>query len=1098
MALSPSLQQFKSSGVYRLEFDKSQITNIPSETIRLIIGFSKKGPFNTPIFVQDSVFFKTVFGDIDSTLERKGSFFHRTVLTCLDRGPVIVLNLLNLNDDQDQSDFRSISTSASQDNSPVTDAPVSSYFNKDKFWFTDANALVETADNTDYQSATNQRLLNVANVGRKTVSVITKKSDMLGFDVLAKDWFGVGKVPPYLRENDYISDYMVDVIVVEGDFSNYNLLLTDPIFGSYFDVKGLKKIYVDEYGFNRDGLTSFLNLDQVNVLGVYSGALLPDFQDKNGANMFIEDLVNLETSKTGVLLGLNKDTFDDDSDTISGDIIDLVGHSIESEQPGVLEFLSYYGAITEFFTYTGATGSPRSITAGATTAAGVTANAFLSGSTSLAGASGYAGTGVTGYYDTLTIYGPSATMPSAGYSSAYNTTTWAAARAAILNGQSYAKVAQRVVSGPTGSVNYSRLISSSYNSDLDTLTIRIGLTAGAGVVGPTVINGTTGQGFYYFDYPGNGSTGATDGGGTAGIRIIDSLNFLAKDSANGGTALVAGPNSTIYANNLSGLITDGDGLMIGASGATLPYAFINFNRSAVSDLGGATGISGNSIFGSESPVLNQVVNYLTAYAFEYTGLTGATVIGATGDFKVRTYTGDINESFLLTGTYTNPTTTIYVDNSSNGPLGDGGFTGQIQVGQYLVMNHGGTGTITIIDPLTGKSRLTRIISVSEDSNPLSATYKRITIKTNDPIYISPTNEVERYKDIKDFVGHYKFTALDGYTLRNEQMPNGSADRQNAILDVMYNSNIAQALEDREVITFRYIIDTFAGVIEPASKIRLSRLAKNRQSALAICNMPSVKQFKDSTNPIFKLESNTSFDTQYVPTGGNLSKNPSNVFNLPGIADGANYSAFYGPNLIIRENGHNISVPPAGHVSNLYIDKYNLALPYSIVAGPRRGVVTGQGLVGVEYAFDRVDLDWIEPFGYNAIVNKRGFGLVINANQTAQQTVKSALSQIHVRELLIYIQDGIEAILKNYRWEFNTAQNRLEIKTLADNFLSQILADSGVYDFQNIMDNTNNTTEIIDNNIGILDTYIEPVRGMGILVHRTTILRTGSIATGNFL
>jgi hypothetical protein len=143
---------------------------------------------------------------------------------------------------------------------------------------------------------------------------------------------------------------------------------------------------------------------------------------------------------------------------------------------------------------------------------------------------------------------------------------------------------------------------------------------------------------------------------------------------------------------------------------------------------------------------------------------------------------------------------------------------------------------------------------------------------------------------------------------------------------------------------------------------------------------------------------------------------------PGIADGANYGAFYGPNLVIRENGHNNSIPCAAHVSNLYIDKYNLALPYSIVAGPRRGVVTGAGLVGVEYAFDRVDLDWIEPFGYNAIVNKRGFGLTINANQTAQQTVKSALSQIHVRELLIYIQDGIKGkipkeVLKKYQEKF---------------------------------------------------------------------------------
>lgn len=1087
MALSPSLQQFKSSGVYRLEFDKSQITSIPSETIRLIIGFSKKGPFNTPVFVQDSVFFETVFGSIDTALERKGSFFHRTVMTCLDRGPVIVLNLLSLDDTLDQSEFVSLSTAADTDNSPEEFAPVSSYFNKDKFWFTDPAALVNTTKDTTYQPVSNQRLLNLANVGRKTVSIVTKKSDILGFDVLAKDWFGVGKVPPYIRENDYISDYMVDVIVIEGDFSNYTLLSIDPIFGPYFDAQGLKKTYIDEYGFTRDGLTSFLNLDQVNVIGVYSGCLLPEFQDKNGNNMFIEDLVNLETSKTGVLLGIDKDRFDDDAETISGDVIDLIGHTIESEQPAVLEYLSYYGAITDALDYVSGTAPMRTIVAGRTGATGTTANALLSASASLTGGTNWVGSGATGYWDTLTIFGPSATMPGPGYTSAFNSTTWAAARAAITTG-SYAKVNKLVTAGPTGTVNYSKLRSVSYDATLDTLTIQIGLTAGTNVVGPT----TTANGWYYF------GAGATNGGGTAAITLIDKLSFLTVDTVGGTDSLTVGSDTTMYANNLSGLITDGDGIRLGAYG-TGAYGYASFTRFTVSDLGGATGVTGLGIFGSESPVLNQEVNFLTVEAFEYPGLTGATTLtaGATA-YTIRTYTGDINESFGLTGTYSNPVTTVYVDNSANGPLGLNGFNGQILKGQYLVMNHGGTGTPTNIDPITGKSRLTRIISVVEDTNPLSTTYKRITITTNDPIYISASNEIERYKDITNFIDHYRFAVLDGYTLRNAQMPNGTADRQNEILDVMYNSNIAKALTDREVITFRYIVDTFQGVIEPASKIRLTKLAKNRQSALAIVNMPSVKQFKDSTNPLFKFDTSSSFDTQYIPSGGNLSLNPSNIFNLPGIADGANYSAFYGPNLIIRENGANISVPPAAHVSNLYIDKYSLALPYSIVAGPRRGVVTGAGLVGVEYAFDREDLDYIEPFGYNAIVNKRGFGLVINANQTAQQTVKSALSQIHVRELLIYIQDGIEAILKNYRWEFNTAQNRLEIKTLADNFLSQILSDGGVYDFQNIMDSSNNTPEIIDSNIGILDTYIEPVRGMGILVHRTTILKTGAIATGNFL
>ncbi len=146
MALSPSLQQFKSSGVYRLEFDKSQIINIPSETIRLVIGFSKKGAFNTPVFVQDSVFFKAVFGDIDTTLERKGSFFHRTVLTALTRGPVIVLNLLKLSD-ADKSQFKTISTSATMTNVGATAQPVTSYFNTDKFWFADPKVLVDFANN---------------------------------------------------------------------------------------------------------------------------------------------------------------------------------------------------------------------------------------------------------------------------------------------------------------------------------------------------------------------------------------------------------------------------------------------------------------------------------------------------------------------------------------------------------------------------------------------------------------------------------------------------------------------------------------------------------------------------------------------------------------------------------------------------------------------------------------------------------------------------------------------------------------------------------------------------------------------------------------
>jgi hypothetical protein len=1088
MALSPSLQQFKSSGVYRLEFDKSQIINIPSETIRLIIGFSKKGPFNTPVFVQDSVFFRSVFGEIDTTLERKGSFFHRTVLTCLERGPVIVLNLLNL-ESVDTSQFKSISTSTSQANSATVTAPVSSFFNQDKFWYTDPNALVDYANNGTSQSINAQRLLNVANIGRKTISVIAKKSDALGFNILAKEWFSVGQIPEYMNENDYIIDYMVDLIIVEGDFSDYTALSIDPVFGTYFDTTGLKKNYTDQYGFVRNGLTDFLNLNTVNVLGVYTGALLPEFQDKNGENLYIQDLVNLETSRTGLLLGFNNDKMDDDPEEISGDLIDLVGHTLESEAPAVLDFLSYYGPIIDTFTYAGSTGVDSIIIAA--TAGQTGANALVVASTVLQGGSATNGwTSTAGHYDTLYVYGPSATLPSLFTSAFATPAAFSTFRSEIAPSQTFFKVGQ---SGGTSYANFVKVEDESYNSTTDILTLQISLVADAGVTGPTDSN----YAYYFLE----GGTGIT-GGGTAALPYFKSLNQTFGD----GTNLYTLDGSELYLDNLNGDITDGDS--IGLTGGTTPtaYGYAEFIRYAETNFDTTpigTTANAASAFGAELPIFASEINYLVVNAYENEGLTGATSIDIQPDYAINTLTGSINESLEVDATFTptNPTTVVWLDNTSTGPFGQGGYTGKIVSGDYLVMNFGGTSAPTNISPITAKSRLTRVILVQEIVDPTSAYYGYIKVTTNDPIFIKDngvTLEVERYKSVENFVEHYHIHKLSGYTLRPEQMPDGTLTRQNEILDVMYDTNIASALEDREVITFRYIVDSFEGGIEPASKIRLSRLAKSQQSSLAICNMPAVKQFRESTNPLFKFDATSSFDATYIATGGNLSLNPSNVFSLPGIADGANYSAFYGPNLTIREGGRNISVPPAAYVSNLFIDKYNLALPYSIVAGPRRGVLSAQGLVGTEYAFDRTDLDSIEPFGYNAILNKRGFGLVINANQTAQQTVKSALSQIHVRELLIYIQDGIEAILNNYRWEFNTAQNRLEIKTLADNFLSQILADGGVYDYQNIMDTSNNTPEVIDSNIGILDTYIEPVRGMGILVHRTTILKTGTIATGNFI
>ena len=93
MALPNYLANIKSSGIYRFVWDKSEIPGVEEETLRLVVGYSEKGPFNTPVYIQSQSQFKTVFGGISKKLERYGCFFHRLALQALTAGPIIALNI---------------------------------------------------------------------------------------------------------------------------------------------------------------------------------------------------------------------------------------------------------------------------------------------------------------------------------------------------------------------------------------------------------------------------------------------------------------------------------------------------------------------------------------------------------------------------------------------------------------------------------------------------------------------------------------------------------------------------------------------------------------------------------------------------------------------------------------------------------------------------------------------------------------------------------------------------------------------------------------------------------------------------------------------
>ena len=294
MAISPQLLQFKSSGVYRLEFDKSQTSNINVETLRLMAGHSKKGPYNTPVLVENVEDFETIYGSIDSNLENKGMFFHRSCKTALSRGPVLCLNLNNFTA-ADKSFYASPGTDGSKGAGQISVSATgqknyTAFHDTDKFMTPkDSKVLTELATGDD-------NVFHFVNIKKTPVSIIVRQAaNKTGFELTAEEWYGTGNVPAYLNAKDYMADFMVDVLIFKGKY-DAAVLATDPVLGQYFNVDGLDKSKLD----------AFTNERQVSLIGSYSGSVLPGFKDLNGTELYIESMINAEASKTGVFCAIDE------------------------------------------------------------------------------------------------------------------------------------------------------------------------------------------------------------------------------------------------------------------------------------------------------------------------------------------------------------------------------------------------------------------------------------------------------------------------------------------------------------------------------------------------------------------------------------------------------------------------------------------------------------------------------------------------------------------------------------------------------------------------------------------------------------------------
>jgi len=1087
------LSQFKASGVYTLEFDASENVILTSQTIRLVVGFSNKGPFNAPVYLPDVTTAVAIFGDIDKTLEAKGSYFHRSIFACLNTGPVFALNLLNLNNDIDSPtadvvNYFGYSIDTEQSNGVLTSRLYSSFYNKERFWFADTDYFLATLSAVD-----TGRLFNLVNLGKEAISVIVRKSTdavqpLQGYDVFALDWYGADNVPSFMHPYDYISDYFIDVISVSGDWTDYETLSLDPKWSSYFTRNG----------FIKSQINNFLSQPDVNIVTSTTGCLIPDFVDLNGNNQYIQTLINNNTPSTGLFCAVDEDAMDDICTNPYK--IDLVGHHLIDELTADrdivdarLNFLSYDQNLTADYLYSQ---NVTTITDAATGASGSSPDSINVGTLLTIGATSTYGVGATafdGYDPSLKYGGLHYVVTNSGVTGASLTTAEKneLVSFATPSATSSPYIMGRVtgLSGLTGSV-----INQFSENDLVKLRVSGVIQTGGEVLltwtHPLDTASYSAQGVSVTPY--SNMVGATSGNISADyyqFASSDYLDITSVSSVTGGTAsnaLTGQLSTAFYQDLLYGELEDGDQIWLNETGSSINY--ISYESTIDRDQFAVAYARQFDNVARQNP--DNLVDY-TAFS---TGLPGSKPFAsdniglpvAAGKTDIVTSVGSINQ-FIDVITQIDPTN-FTISSSPSSP---------ISVGDLIVS------TDQDICETVGSNRqyrLTRVTSVAQTTTP-----NVVQVTTARPLYYyagSPI-QVQKFKSIPQFTRSFDFTYLNGFTMRDSHRPNGTDARVSELLDVMYNTNIAATLAAKDVISFRYIVDTFSGQILPNSKYQLSKLAMMRQKALALINAPSMEQFRESTDPRFtdaptQTNPYPSLKAQYISEGGNLSLNPSYTFSLPTEDQGAKYAAFYTPYLTVRENNRNVNVPPAAYISNNFVRKFANGEPYSIIAGQKRGVISGQNLVGLEYDFTDEDRGWLEPVGLNPIIKKRGLGVVVFGNQTAYQTVNSAFNLVHVRDLLISVENDVEEIMANYLFDFNEDSIRLEIKTLVDNYLDGVRAGGGIYAYQVIMDSSNNPPSIIDQNIGIIDVIIEPARGIQKFINRITVTRTGGIAAGGFI
>jgi len=205
---------------------------------------------------------------------------------------------------------------------------------------------------------------------------------------------------------------------------------------------------------------------------------------------------------------------------------------------------------------------------------------------------------------------------------------------------------------------------------------------------------------------------------------------------------------------------------------------------------------------------------------------------------------------------------------------------------------------------------------------------------------------------------------------------------------------------------------------------------------------------------------------------------------------SSYAAMYFPWIQIPDTdlGKSVWVPPSTVMGGVYAFNDKVAHPWFAPAGLNRG--------GIDMAIQawrklsHSNRDTLYQSNVNPIATFPGQGVTVWGQKTLQKKA-SALDRVNVRRLLIKVKKFIASASRFLVFEQNTNSTRKRFLSIANPFLEQVQSNSGLNAFKVIMDDSNNTPDLVDRNILYGQIFLQPTRTAEFIVLDFTVQPTGA-------